>query len=38
MELDIRPLTSEMLNDYLYFFDNVAFSDNPNSHKCHCVH
>lgn len=38
MELDIRPLTPDMLDDYMDFFDNVAFSDNPSVPKCYCGH
>ena len=29
MNIDIRPLTPDLLGDYLDFFDNVAFADNP---------
>ena len=37
MELDIRQLTPELLNDYLYFFDNVAFADHPEWSQCYCL-
>jgi GNAT superfamily N-acetyltransferase len=37
MNLEIKPLTFELANDYLDFFDNKAFSDdNPNG-PCYCV-
>lgn len=38
MDLDIRPLTPEMLDDYLNFFDNVAFTDHPDWSQCYCMH
>jgi len=38
MDLAIRRLTPELLNDYLYFFDNVAFSDHPGWAQCYCIH
>jgi len=38
MHLDICPLTPTLLDDYLNFFNNIAFSDNPTAPKCHCVH
>jgi ribosomal protein S18 acetylase RimI-like enzyme len=37
MELDIRPLTPELRNDYLYFFDNIAFADHPEWSQCYCL-
>ena len=37
MELDIRPLTPDLLVDYLDFFDNVAFADHPAWGQCYCL-
>jgi len=37
MKLDIRPLTPELLKDYLDFFDNVAFTDHPEWSQCYCL-
>ena len=37
MELEIRRLTPEMLDDYLNFFDNVAFADHPDWAQCYCL-
>ena len=37
-DINIVPLTPDLLVDYLDFFDNIAFSDNPKVPKCHCVH
>lgn len=37
MELDIRALTPELLPDYLRFFDEVAFTDNPDWASCYCA-
>lgn len=37
MNITIRPLTKELTNDYLDFFDNRAFTDgNPNG-PCYCT-
>lgn len=33
----IRELTSELLEDYLSFFDQDAFADNPNWAGCYCM-
>lgn len=35
-EYDIRELTAKLLDDYLYFFDHVAFVDNPKWASCFC--
>ena len=37
-ELEIRPLTPNLLEDYLDFFDNVAFADHPEWVQCYCMH
>ena len=37
MELDIRPLTPDMADDYLHFFDHVAFTDHPDWASCYCL-
>lgn len=37
MELTIRPLTPDLLNDFLNFFDGVAFSDHPEWSGCYCA-
>ena len=36
MDIIIKPLTPDLLGDFLYYFDNVAFSDNPNWSTCYC--
>ncbi len=36
MELEIRPLTPERLEDYLAFFDRDAFTDNEHWAGCYC--
>ncbi len=36
MKLDIKRLTQERLEDYLHFFDEVAFCDNPEWAGCYC--
>ncbi|WP_055668728.1 GNAT family N-acetyltransferase [Desnuesiella massiliensis] len=38
MNLTIRPLSSDLLEDYLYFFDEVAFVDNPHWRGCYCTY
>lgn len=37
MDFEIRKLTPELLNDYLYFFENVAHTDNKEWDKCYCT-
>jgi GNAT superfamily N-acetyltransferase len=37
MEIDICRFTPKLLNDYLYFFDNVAFADHPDWSQCYCL-
>jgi len=36
MEITIKPLSPELLKDYLSFFDNMVFSENPDWSKCYC--
>jgi len=38
MNLVIRALTYDLLDDYLDFFDNIAFSDHKEWSACYCVH
>jgi ribosomal protein S18 acetylase RimI-like enzyme len=36
MDLRIKPLTPELLDHFINFFDNIAFSDNPDWSGCYC--
>ncbi|MGE5494921.1 MAG: GNAT family N-acetyltransferase [Burkholderiales bacterium] len=36
MELVIKPLSPELADDFLAFFDGPAFSDNPDWAGCYC--
>jgi ribosomal protein S18 acetylase RimI-like enzyme len=36
MNISIKALSSDLLEDYLYFFDNIIFSENPDWSKCYC--
>jgi ribosomal protein S18 acetylase RimI-like enzyme len=36
MDIIIKPLTPTLIEDFLYYFDNTAFSDNPDWAKCYC--
>ncbi|MFX1376833.1 MAG: GNAT family N-acetyltransferase [Promethearchaeota archaeon] len=36
MEIIIKPLTLNIIDDWLYFFNNVAFTDNPEWCGCYC--
>ena len=36
MELIIKSLASNLIDDYLYYFENVAFTDNPEWDGCYC--
>jgi ribosomal protein S18 acetylase RimI-like enzyme len=35
-EYEIQELTPDLLDDYLNFFDNIAFADNPKWASCYC--
>jgi ribosomal protein S18 acetylase RimI-like enzyme len=36
-EVDIRPLTPSSCDDYLAYFDDYAFPDNPAWASCYCI-
>jgi len=36
MDLKIQPLTPDLINDYLNYFDNIGFTDNPEWAVCYC--
>lgn len=36
MEIIIKELTPSLLTDFLHFFDDIAFSDNPEWAGCYC--
>jgi ribosomal protein S18 acetylase RimI-like enzyme len=36
MSIEIKPLTPDLLKDYLFFFDNITFSEHPDWSKCYC--
>lgn len=38
MEIEIRKLTVELLNEWLDYFDNNAFSDDDEWPGCYCMH
>lgn len=37
MNVEIRELTLNLLEDYLYFFENEAHEDNEDEDRCYCV-
>lgn len=37
MEIKIKKLSKELIEDFLYFFDEKAFSDNPQWGHCYCL-
>ena len=37
MNIEIRKLTPDLLDDYLRFFDQTPHSTNLDEHKCYCV-
>lgn len=37
MQIIIKKLTPEMYEDYLYYFDNVGFSDHEDWSACYCL-
>jgi len=38
LELDICKLSPELIGDYMYFFDNAAFTDHKEWSQCYCIH
>jgi len=36
MELIVKPLAENLIDDFLYYFENVAFTDNPEWDGCYC--
>ncbi len=36
MNITIKALTPDLLEDYLFFFDNVVFTENPDWSACYC--
>ena len=36
MDIKIKPLNPALIEDYLYFFDNLVFTENPGWSKCYC--
>lgn len=36
MDIIIKPLTPDLLKDYLFFFDNIVFTDHPDWSVCYC--
>lgn len=36
MKFNIQPLTKDLKEDYLYFFDNIVFEENPDRSSCYC--
>ena len=37
MDIEIKKLTPNLIEDYLHFFETDAHSDNPNEDRCYCV-
>lgn len=36
MNLIVKPLSPDIIDDYLSFFDNMVFSENPDWSQCYC--
>ena len=36
MNFEIKPLTKDLKDAYLFFFDNIVFEENPDRAKCYC--
>lgn len=36
MNLIIKHLSADLIEDYLYFFDNMLFTEHPDWSKCYC--
>jgi GNAT superfamily N-acetyltransferase len=37
MNIEIRKLTPNLVEDYVRFFDTTSHADNKDEHKCYCV-
>ena len=37
MDVEIRPLSPDLAEDYLHFFDHVGFTDHPEWSQCYCL-
>lgn len=37
MKIEIRKLTHDLVQDYIYFFDVTPHDDHKEEHKCYCV-
>ena len=36
LEIIVKPLSPQLIKDFLHFFDKVAFTDNPDWSGCYC--
>jgi hypothetical protein len=36
MNIEIKALEPPLIDDFLYFFDEIGFADNPNWSSCYC--
>lgn len=36
MNVEVKRINSDLVDDFLYFFDNIAFEDNPDWKCCYC--
>jgi len=36
MNISIKPVSAELIDDFLFFFDNIVFSENPDWSACYC--
>jgi ribosomal protein S18 acetylase RimI-like enzyme len=36
MDIEIRPLTKDLKDDYLFFFDTMVYKENPEWSICYC--
>jgi hypothetical protein len=36
VDITIKPLTPNLVKDFLFFFDNMVFTENPHWSKCYC--
>lgn len=36
MDIEIKPMTKELINEYLFLFDNMIHKENPEWSKCYC--
>ncbi|MFW9867371.1 MAG: GNAT family N-acetyltransferase [Candidatus Thorarchaeota archaeon] len=38
MQITVKPLSEDLIEDFLYYFDEIGFADNPEWSVCYCYY